>query len=157
MRRFRLSSPQKGAAAVEAAFLLIPLFILLYGIAQGGFLVFQYNTVAKSTRDATRYLSTMAPGTGQATATCLAVYGNPTCSGAPLVPGLAATHVAICDASTCPGTHSQVPATGNGGASTGVMNLVTVTIDGYQPPNLVNALMSGVRFGPISTTMRQAL
>lgn len=148
---------QRGVAAVEAALLLIPLAVLLYGIAEGGFLVFQYNTIAKSSRDATRYLSTLPAGSGHATATCLAVHGNPGCSGDPLVPGLAAGHVHICDASNCPGTHRNVPATGNGGATTGVMNLVTVTITDFHPHNFPNALMSWVQFGPISTTMRQAL
>jgi Flp pilus assembly protein TadG len=158
MKRFRASGLlQRGVAAVEAALLMVPLMILLYGIAEGGFLVFQYNTITKSTRDAARYLSTVPAGAGHATATCLAVYGNTGCSGDPLVPGLAAGNVQICDASNCPGTHRNVPATGNGGAATGVMNLVTVTIDDYHPDNLVNALMSWVELGPVSTTMRQAL
>ena len=147
---------QRGVAAVEAAFLLIPLVILLAGIVEGGRVIYQYNTIAKSTRDAARYLTTVEPGTGHAVATCLVVNGNPTCAGSPLAEGLAAGHVSICDARNCPATHSNVPATGNGGPTTGVMNLVTVTVSGYRSPNFLR-MSPLLTFDPISTTMRQPL
>ena len=42
---------QRGVATIEAAFLLIPLVILLLGIAELGRVFYQYNTIAKATRD----------------------------------------------------------------------------------------------------------
>lgn len=150
---------QRGVAAVETALLLIPLLLLLVGIAEGGYIFYQYNTIAKSTRDASRYLSTVAPGTGHAAARCLAVTGYEDCGAStpPLADGLTLDKVAICDATNCPATHSHVPATGNGTASTGTMNLVTVTVNGYRPPEVVIGYMTRIEFGPIRSTMRQAL
>jgi Flp pilus assembly protein TadG len=153
---------QRGAVAVEAALVLIPLLILLLGVAEGGRLFFEYNAIVKATRDATRYLSTVAAGVenndpSYARARCLAVYGNTECAGSPLVTGLTTGLVEICDARICPDTHRSVPATGNGGDATGVMNLVTVTVNHFQPELFIGVTMPVTEFGPISATMRQAL
>jgi PAB1-binding protein PBP1 len=148
---------QRGVAAIEAAFLLIPLIILLLGIAELGRVFYQYNTIAKGTRDSARYLSMMAPGTGHAAAKCLVVTGSPSCAGSPLVEGLDVGQVSICDATTCPQTHASVEA--DGGVP--VMNLVTVTVTGYRSVNFVpSSLLFSLPFfdfEEISTTMRQAL
>lgn len=159
MKRLSASdSAQRGGAAVEAALLVFPMLLLLvFGIAEGGRLFFQYNTIAKSTRDAARYLSTVAPGSGHADATCLVITGTPDCTGSPLVEGLAPANVAICDATNCAGTHRNVPVNGNSGPTTGVMNLVTVTVTGFRPLPFIGVAMPGVEFGDISITMRQAL
>jgi hypothetical protein len=154
MLRPRPVLAQRGVAAVEAAFLLIPLVILLAGVVEGGRLVYEYNTIAKSTRDAARYLSTVAPGAGHVAAACLAVHGNPGCTGDPLVQGLDVANVSICDATNCPATHRHVPVEGPG--ATGVVNLVTVSISGYQSVNYL-LMTPTVDFDAISTTMRQAL
>lgn len=153
-RKFSSRMLQRGVAAVEAAFLLIPLIILLLGIAELGRVFYQYNTIAKATRDGARYLSMMAPGTGHAAATCLVVTGSQSpCDGLPpLVEGLAASHVSICDATTCAATHANVPADGNG---VPVMNLVTVTVSGYSSPNYVPVPLPLFDFEAISATMRQ--
>lgn len=152
-RRFVHPMLQRGVAAVEAAFLLIPLVILTLGIAELGRVFYQYNTIAKATRDGARYLSMMAPGTGHAAAKCLVVTGTPACSGPALVEGLEVANVSICDATTCAGTHANVPA--DGGVP--VMNLVTVTVSGYQSVNYVPVPRAWIEFEPISSTMRQAL
>lgn len=153
LRALRSRWRQRGAAAVEAAILLIPMVLLAFGIAEAGRALFQYNTIAKTTRDATRYLTTVAPGTGFDTARCLAVYGTPTCGSDPLVPGLATSNVSICDSTNCPATHRNVPTVGNAG----YVNLVTVTVSGYQFESLIPLPFGAFMFGPISNTMRQAL
>ena len=151
-RRFRSRMLQRGVAAVEAAFLLVPLVILLLGIAELGRVFYQYNTIAKATRDGARYLSMMVPGTGHATAKCLVVTGSPSCAGSPLVEGLDVAQVSICDATTCATTHANVPAEGTGVPS---MNLVTVTVTGYRSANFVPVPLPFFDFEPISATMRQ--
>jgi len=151
---------ERGLVAVEFALLIIPMLVMVFGITEFGRAMYQYNTLVKATRDAVRYLTTQAPGSGDSTAQCLAVYGNKTCgvAGAELVPGLTTAMVTICDASSCPATNSSV-ATG-----AGVVNLVTVTIQGYQFQSLVSFTIGGlsvglpnVTFGAVSTTMRQVL
>jgi Flp pilus assembly protein TadG len=153
----RTRSRQQGAAAVEAALLAIPLVLLALAAAEFGRALFEYDTIAKSTRDATRYLTTLPAGTGHGQAACLAVTGTTDCSGAVLVQGLATTHVQVCDAVSCPGTHHLVPATGNGGTPTGAMNLVTVTVRDYTSSNFLPWPFPAMTFDPISNTMRQAL
>ncbi len=148
---------QRGVAAVEAALLLVPLVVLMIGIAEGGRVVHQYNTIAKATRDSARYLSMMAPGTGYVVARCLAVTGTRDCSGAPLAEGLVVGNVLICDASNCAGTHANVPADSVSGNPVPVMNLVTVTVSGYHSTNFLPLPMPSIEFEPISSTMRQAL
>lgn len=151
---------QRGVAAVEAAFLLIPLVILLLGIAELGRAFYQYNTVAKATRDGARYLSMMAPGTGHAAARCLVVTGSPSCAGSALVEGLEVGNVSICDAvdaTKCSGPH-HLPSDGSGFPA---MNLVTVKVTGYRSTNFVPASLlfslPFFDFEEISATMRQAL
>lgn len=149
---------QRGVVAVEFALVIIPMLLMVFGITEFGRAMYQYNTLAKATRDATRYLSTQAAGSGTGTAQCLAVYGNKTCAGSPLVPGLTTSMIDICDALSCQGTHASI-STGSG-----VVNLVTVTVRDYQFQSLINfsigglnAGLPGITFGPISNTMRQVL
>lgn len=148
---------QRGAAAVEFAILIVPLLLMLFGVTEYGRAIYQYNTLVKSVRDASRYLSAVAPGSGHAAARCLAVHGNSNCTGNPLAPGLTTGMVSICDAGNCAATHNSQP-TGSGTA-----NLVTVTVTGYTFQTLLNFTMSGLTIGapditydPIQNTMRQA-
>lgn len=159
MRNLRMQvwSRQRGAAAVEAAILAIPLLILAFGIVDGGRAFYQYNTLVKSTRDAVRYLSTVAPGTNHPTARCLAATGTPACTGDALVSGLDTSNVSICDATNCAATHRNVPSDGNGGTATGVIDLVTVTVSDFQFQSIVGLPFPSIVFDPISATMRQAL
>lgn len=145
----------RGVAAVELGFLVIPLALLTFGIAEYGRAMVQYNTLAKAVRDATRHLSQHAAGDSEeiATATCLAVHGNPSCTGPALVPGLTPAMVQVCDAVSCADTH-QNQATG-----LGVINLVTVSIEGAPFQTVVPFVVpdSFQSFGTIRVTMRQVL
>lgn len=112
----------RGAATVEFAFLVIPLLLLGFGGAEYGRALYQYNTLVKSVRDSARYLAQYNPAdvnysTIQNTARNLAVYGNTTNTGNPLVPGL---------------TTSMVTITNPAATTTPPMTLVRVTITGYQ-------------------------
>jgi Flp pilus assembly protein TadG len=146
-----LASNQRGAAAVEMAFLLLPLIFIVFGISEFGRAIYQYNTIAKATRDAARYLSTQQPdATSTANAECLAVYGNFSCTSPPLAPNLTTSQVAICDWTTCPGTHLAQ-------GTAPVVNLVTVTVTGYPFDSLVpfvTANLATITFGDIRTTMK---
>ena len=158
-------SGQRGVAVVEFAILLVPLLVILTGITEFGRAMYTYNTLAKAARDAARLMSTQTPTdpdypTLVASATCTAVYGNTTCTGTPLAPGLTSAMIGMCDPQSCAGTHANV-ATG-----TGVANLVTVTIGTANTPFHFESLapfvpaLFGVEsfdFAPISVTMRQIL
>ncbi len=160
MMRHPLSRMQRGVAMLEFALLLPLLLLVLFGITEFSRALFQYDTLAKTTRDACRYLSTQAPGdpAAKAIALCLAVYGNTGCSGPALAPGLAPAMVEICDsvdASQCPG---DPPYTLTGG-----INLVAVKIQGYIFQSGVGFTAFGLNFGlpsftfgTISTVMRQS-
>ena len=151
---------QRGAAAIELALLTLPLAGLTFGITEFGRALHQYNTVAKTVRDAARYQSTVAPGnTAPATTLpgrCLALTGNAAtsgsnCSGSTLLPGLTLAMITVCDRVLCPGTHNQQPTT------VGPVNLVTVTVTGYPFTSMVPFAMPSIAFGPISATMVQPL
>ncbi|MBA5686221.1 TadE/TadG family type IV pilus assembly protein [Rugamonas apoptosis] len=151
MKRMRR---QRGVASVELGFLIIPLLLLTFGTTEFGRAIYQYNTLAKASRDATRFLSGQAPGDAgdTATAQCLVVYGDATCTNTtPLLPGLTTSMVTVCDSVSCPSTH-QSQTTGSG-----AINLVTVTISGYQFTSLVPFIASNMTFNDIHTTMRQIL
>ncbi len=151
----RPSSLQRGVALVEFA-LILPLLILLALIAtEFGRALYQYNTLAKSVRDAARYLSVQAPGTRIAEARNLVVYGSVTATGAPLALGL---------------TTALVPdPTWQLAGSSPVINTVTVRIAGcassgspcYRFTPLISSMfgvsLGEVDFADISATMRAPL
>ena len=138
---------------MELAILLIPLVLLAFGITEFGRAIYQYNTLTKATRDATRFLSGQGAGDPAdiTTAQCLTVYGNTACTGTPLAPNLTTAMVSVCDSTSCPGTHQNQP------TGSGVINLVTVTVTGYPFTSLVPFVVPSMTFDAISTTMRQVL
>ncbi|SMF10843.1 TadE/TadG family type IV pilus assembly protein [Pseudogulbenkiania subflava] len=152
-------SRQTGVAAVEMAFLLMPLIFIVFGITEFGRAFYQYNTVVKATRDAARYLSGQQPGTKDAEATCLVKYGNysacladPSYTGPLLAPGLATATISICDWPRCANHNAQ--------GSDPVVNLVSVTVSNYQFTSLVPFVTSGlstITFSDIHTTMKANL
>lgn len=159
-RAMKNRAKQKGAAAVELAVLLIPLVLIAFGITEFGRAFFEYNAIAKGTRDGVRSLTMKGPldpadpsSSSDITQTkCMVIYGNAGCTGTARVPYLTAAMVSICDSWTCPATHSA-QSTG-----TGVVNLVTVTVTGYTFTPLVPFIMPNpLTFNDISTTMRQVL
>ena len=142
---------QRGVAAIELGILMIVLVPLVFGITEFGRAIYQINTIAKSTRDAARFLSSQGPGdpADVDVAKNLAVYGKKTSTGTPLVPNLTTAMVSVCDSASCPSSHLNI-ATGSG-----VINLVTVTVNGYSFTSLVPFVVPNIPFTPISTTMRQ--
>lgn len=143
---------QRGVAAVELGILLLPLTLLTFGVTEFGRAIYQYNTLVKATRDATRFLSGQGAGdpADVTVAQCLVVYGNRACTGNALVPGLSASMVNICDSSNCD-DHKNQP------TGSGVINIVSVTVANYPFTSLVPFAVPNFNFGPITTTMRQVL
>ncbi|MCM2342920.1 TadE/TadG family type IV pilus assembly protein [Rhodoferax sp.] len=155
---------QKGVAAVELAFILPLMLILVFGITELGRALYQYNGLVKATRGAVRYLaqqdlanlsasSTPTLNEVYATTKALAVCGKEDCAGQePLVTGLSTTQVTLCDYLTCVTTHKGVP-TGKG-----TVDLVTVTIGGsgnktFSFSSLVPFVIPDIDFSPVKTTM----
>lgn len=156
----------RGVAAVEFAIVLVPMLLLVCGVAEFGHAIYQYDTLTKSTRDAARYISQFSPDdvTYPTAATkCLAVYGTMDCSGTPLVTGLTSSMVVICDrvdSSGCPGQQFGNVSTYDGGSGTqaGTVNLVAVKITGYSySPIQGYVAAAGMVFSDIATVMRQVL
>lgn len=155
---------QSGVAAVEFGLLLIPLLLLAFGTSEFGRAIYQYNTLVKATRDAARFLSGHDSSSLEYPtddAKCLVVYGNTSCSGNPLAPGLTTDMVVICDRSNSGGCSGESFANVSNTAApgTGVINLVKVKITGYQFNPLVPLTTSftSMTFDDIGTTMRQVL
>lgn len=138
---------QRGVALVEFALILPTLLILMFIVTELGRAVMQYNAVAKSVRDAARYLSIQLPGTKMAEARNLVVYGNTAGTGAPLVPGLSAGLV-------------PDPTWQSAGAAP-VITTVTVQVTGFTFVPMVGSAF-GLSLGPytygtIRATMRSHL
>ena len=137
---------QQGLAAVEMAILLVPLLIMTFGMTELGRALYYYNTLAKGTRDASRFLSMHARGDAEPEARCLAIYGRTACTSGdtdPLAPNARLDMVSI--------SYEATVETGYGS-----IDLVKVTITGYPYTSLVPMVVNSMVFGPIATTMRQA-
>jgi Flp pilus assembly protein TadG len=148
----------RGGATVEFALLLIPLLLIVFGVAEYARALYQYNTLVKAVRGSVRYISqhNAADGASYAPALddarCLAVHGNMGCSGPSLAPGLTTGMVAV--------TSSAI--TTAAGTS---ISLVEVRITGYafqlvfNPLRLAGGLAGNgantISFGDIHSTMRQ--
>lgn len=149
-----MQKKMRGAVAVEFALLLVPLLLLVLGVYEFGRALYQYNTLVKTTRDSVRHLSQLNPASSdyakaQIEAKCLAVYGNTSCSGDTLLPGLTTSMVSI----------NPIVTTTSAGSS---IKLVEVRITGYTFNFLLDprALMDGgdkfITFGDIHASMRQS-
>ena len=108
---------QRGTAIVEFALVLPLLLLLAMTTTEFGRAIYQYNTIVKSLRDATRYLSMQTPNTKLAEAKNLVVFGNIAGTGQALVPGLTVAKVSI----------PPWQLTG----SNPVINTVSVTVNGH--------------------------
>jgi Flp pilus assembly protein TadG len=148
---------QTGVALIEFALVLPFLLLLAFITTEYGRALYQYNTLAKSVRDAVRFLSIQAPETMTAQAKNLVVYGSVTVPdpATPLAFGLAVDQVK---------TPTWLP------QGTGpVINTVTVTIKGCAtsaPPcykfvpifsGAFGLTFGEINFADISATMRAAL
>jgi Flp pilus assembly protein TadG len=134
----------EGVAAVEFGLLVMVLVVMTFGMTEIGRAFYYYNGLVTSTRMAARYLSTRAPGEGEAQARCLAVYGDATCAGTPLVPRLDPAMVHF--------TYQPAVATG---AGENTIDLVRVTVQDYPFISFMPTIVSDVTFGDIACTMRQ--
>lgn len=152
-----IRSRQRGVAAVELGILIIPMVLLAFGITEFGRAIYQYNTIAKGVRDGVRYLTQGAPGEAARieNAKNLAVCGTTAaCADAStLVTGLNASMVTVCDRTNCPDHNLQDVL--YGGSTFGQINLVTMTVTGFQFTSLVPFVMPSITFGPIRATMEQ--
>ena len=148
-----MKNNQKGAALVELALILPLLLLLTFITTEFGRAMFEYNAIAKSTRDAVRYLSFQTPGSQITEARNLMVYGNLGGTGTPLVRGFTLTNVpaASCCTWQLSGTNP-------------VINTVTVRVTNYTYhslfPNVLGIAFGNangdITFSTITATMRAA-
>ena len=135
---------ERGVATTEFALALPMLLMIMLPILEFGRAYYQYNTIAKSVRQAARYLSVRSPGIDTDKARNIVVYGNPAGSGTPLVPGLSLSNV-------------PAPTYGTTG-SYPVLNTVTVTVTGFTFLPLVKGVswiaFDNITFGSIQATLR---
>ena len=145
LSRFR--GDERGVQLLEVA-IVIPILLVLFGaVAEFGRYFYEYTTAAKAARVGARYLASKSVSTGNyaAQAKNLVVYGNIAGTGTPVLPGLTAANVDV----------QYV------GGTTGVPDLVKVSIINYQHQSIVNlgallnnnALSTNVDVKP-SVTMR---
>jgi Flp pilus assembly protein TadG len=145
-----MKTRQKGAAVLEFALILPLLLLLTFITTEFGRAMYQYNAVAKSVRDAVRYLSMQTPGSHLTEAKNLVVYGNVGGTGSPLAPALAVPMVS-----------ASWQATG----SNPVINTVTVTVSGYAFTPLYRSVFGlafadangNIAYSDISASMRSAI
>lgn len=142
-----MNKSHRGVALVEFT-LMLPMLLLLTVIAtEFGRAMYQYNTLAKSVRDASRYLSMQLPDTRITEARNLVVYGNTAGTGPPLVFGLSTSHVPD------PTWQTQ--------GSNPVITTVTIQVSGYTFQPMFSSVLgvpffSGgvITFSDIRATMR---
>lgn len=139
---------QQGVALIEFALILPLLLLLTFITTEFGRAIYQYDTLAKSVRNAARYLSIQPPNTRINEARNLVVYGNIEGSGQPLALGLELRHV-----------QDNTPTWGQAFGTDGyAIKTVTIEVKGYTFYPLVSGVF-GLNFGtytfaPIKATMR---
>jgi len=161
--QYQSSHRMRGAVAVELALLLIPMLVLVLGVAEFGRALYQYNALTKSVRTAVRHLSQVSPGDpdnaqdvakynqAKEEAKCLAIHGKLTCQGPTLAPGLNAGMVKFND--------SPIVVTTSEGTT---ITLVEVRIEGYSfnflldPRTFLGGGEQSIQFGEIRASMRQS-
>jgi Flp pilus assembly protein TadG len=135
---------QRGVALVEFALILPFLLVMLAMTAELGRAIYHYGELAKSVREAARYLSVRAPGTGIVQARNIVVYGRPEGARSATVPGLSASNVP----NPVWATKGSYP----------TVNTVTVTVQNYQfipmLGNVFGTRFEILTFSPIRATMR---
>ena len=99
----RFARDERGVQLVELA-IVLPIFLMLFGAAaEFGRYFYEYTTLDKATRAASRYLATATVnGTEDTRAKNLVVYGNMAGTGTPIVSGLTTTNVVITRAGGVP-------------------------------------------------------
>ena len=129
---------------VEFALVLPVLLVLTFTVTELGRAFYQYNVLAKSVREAARYLSVRAAGVDVDKAKNIIVYGKPSGGSNPVVPGLSLSNV-------------PDPVWAYSGTYP-VINTVTVTVTGYRFTPLASSVFgigfNNIVFSPIRATMR---
>ena len=122
LHRFR--KDERGVQLVEAA-IVLPIFLLLFGAtAEFGRFFYEYTTLAKACRVGARYLVTAQVKSSEDTiAKNIVVYGNPTGTGSPILPGLDPT--------------TNVVITRQGGVPA-LPETVTVSVVGYKHQPIID-------------------
>jgi len=135
---------QQGTAMIEFALILPLLLVLTFTVTELGRAFYQYNVLAKSVREAARYLSVRSPGVDVDKAKNIIVYGKPGGGSNPVVPGLSLSNV-------------PNPVWSTAGAYP-VINTVTVAVTGYRFTPLAASVFgigfNNIVFSPIQATMR---
>lgn len=126
---------QRGTAIVEFALVLPLLLLLTITTTEFGRAIYQYNTIVKSLRAATRYLSLQTPNTMTTEARNLVVFGNIAGTGPALVPGLVVAQVSTPTWQTT--------------GSNPFINTVKITVTGYTFRSMFTSVF-GVTFGDIT-------
>lgn len=142
-----MNKPHRGVALVEFVLMLPMLLLLTVITTEFGRAMYQYNTLAKSVRDASRYLSMQLPGTQITQARNLVVHGNLAGTGPAIVYGLNASHV--------PDPTWQTV------GSAPAITLVTIEVSGYTFQPMFASVLGveffsggGITFSDIRATMR---
>jgi len=135
---------QQGTAMVEFALVLPILLVLTFTVTEFGRAFYQYNVLAKSVREAARYLSVRTAGVDVDKAKNIIVYGKPSGGSSPVVPGLSLSNV-------------PDPVWSSNGAFPAI-NTVTVAVTGYRFTPLAASVFglgfNNIVFSPIRATMR---
>lgn len=148
----RVSPRPRGVAAVELAVVLMLLSTLVFGTIELGRALYHYDTLAKSVRATARYLVVQRPKEAAdvpawaARGRCLAVYGTPECAGTPLLSGLSTAQVSIRE----PSTDSAMKGIQTGH---GLLDIVSVSIEGYEFKSAVSFVIPDLTFGAITAVM----
>jgi hypothetical protein len=140
---------QKGVAIVEFALILPFLLLLTFVTTEFGRAIWEYNTLTKSVRDASRYLAIQPVGTKITEARNLMVYGklNVTGSDLPLALNLSLANVPVVGDKHCCVWQEVTSTPVNGSAP--VIKIVTVRITGYTFNSMFNTVL-GLPFGPLT-------
>jgi Flp pilus assembly protein TadG len=161
----------RGSVLVELAIVLPLLLVLALATVEFSQALAAYKVLVGQVRIAARHLATRSPGEGHLEARCLVTHGTPqfsasACSGEALMPGLSQPGftVAVADATNSPATHrAQRTSTEATVLDASTINLVTVTATGYRHTLRFTSVLpgfttdfTGITFGPVSLTMRQA-
>ncbi len=147
---------QAGLAAIEFALILPTLLVLGFGVFDFGRVLFQYDTLTKSTRDATRYLAAIV----RPPAAAYAADANYTTADDSAVNK--AKNLALCGTITACNTNnilvkglSASNITIDYPAAVGNITYVRIFVSNYSTSYLTNVLGVSKNLGTISVTMRQ--
>jgi Flp pilus assembly protein TadG len=137
MRKRPPKSAQQGVAIVEFALILPLLLLLSFTTTEFGRALYEYETVAKSVRQAARYLTMQNEGSHTTEGQNLVVYGytTPPAGARPLARGLTLANV-------------PTPTWQNAGSGP-IIRTVTVTVTNYQFRSIFTTAF-GVNFGTIT-------